>query len=205
VATDVSIADVAVIAGAYLAGSIPFGVIIARARGVDIQEVGSKNIGATNVARQLGKRVGAVVLLLDAGKGALAVAIAAHLVAGGVLAPWTVVAAGLAAVTGHCFSVWLRFAGGKGVATALGVFLLIDPLACAVSVTLFALAYAAFRIASLGSLLGALAFPLALWWRGHPPSYVWLAVAIALLIVVRHRDNIGRLLGGREEPLEPRQ
>jgi glycerol-3-phosphate acyltransferase PlsY len=74
-----------------------------------------------------------------------------------------------------------------------------------VSVTLFALAYAAFRIASLGSLLGALAFPLALWWRGHPPSYVWLAVAIALLIVVRHRDNISRLLAGREEPLEPRE
>jgi glycerol-3-phosphate acyltransferase PlsY len=184
---------------AYLLGSIPFGLIIARALGLgDLRAIGSGNIGATNVLRTGNKAAAAATLLLDAAKGAAAV-----LVARALAGESEELVAALGAIHGNLLPVLLRFSGGKGVATALGVFLLVDPLACGASVLLFALVYAVFRIASLGSLLAALAFPFALWWRGHPPSYVWLAVALALLIVVRHRDNIRRLRAGREAPLEP--
>jgi glycerol-3-phosphate acyltransferase PlsY len=186
---------------AYLAGSLPFGLWIARARGIDIRTVGSGNIGATNVARSLGKKLGALVLLLDAGKGALPVAGALWLVAEGRLVDWAAAATGLAAVVGHCFPVWLRFRGGKGVATALGVFLVIDPLATLACVGVFAASYTLWRIASVGSLLGAAAMPLALWWRGAPGPVLGLTAAIVAVIFLRHRDNLTRLREGDEPPL----
>jgi glycerol-3-phosphate acyltransferase PlsY len=186
---------------AYLAGSLPFGLWIGRARGVDIRSVGSGNIGATNVARSLGKKWGALVLLLDAGKGALPVAGAWWLVAEGRVVDHAVAATGLAAVVGHCFPVWLRFRGGKGVATALGVFLVIDPLAALACVVVFAASYAIWRIASVGSLLGAAAMPLALWWRGAPGPVLALAAAIVAVIFLRHRDNLTRLRKGDEPPV----
>ncbi|MEM9691634.1 MAG: glycerol-3-phosphate 1-O-acyltransferase PlsY [Myxococcota bacterium] len=181
---------------AYLLGSIPFGAIIAKRRGIDIQETGSGNIGATNVARTLGKKTGAVVLLLDAAKGAAAVALA-H--AAGTPDPgWLPMASGFAAVVGHCFPVWLRFHGGKGVATSLGVFVVIEPLACAVSTGIFALVYGVFRIAAVGSLVAAAAFPLVLAAMGHPRAGVLFAALLGVVILIRHRDNLQRLAAGTE-------
>lgn len=183
---------------AFVLGSVPFGAILARRRGVDIQQEGSGNIGATNVARTLGKKLGALVLLLDAAKGALPTAGAGWLAAQGGIDPWAGAGAGLLAVIGHCYTPWLGFQGGKGVATALGVFLVLDPLATGVSVGVFALTYAAFRKASLGSLVGAVIMPLVLWWRAEPAPELALAIATVSLILWRHRDNITRLREGQE-------
>ena len=177
----------------FLAGSIPFGMLIARARGIDIQTVGSGNIGATNVARTLGKSWGVVVLLLDASKGAIPVLLSSDRGPG-----YLPMAVGLAAVLGHCFCPWLRFRGGKGVATALGVFLVIDPVASAIAIAVFVAVYLAFRAASLGSMVAALAFPGLLWWRGHGGLAVALAATLAVVIIFRHRENIDRLRKGTE-------
>ena len=189
---------IALIVLGYLSGSVPFGKILARGRGVDIQHEGSGNIGATNVTRVLGKRLGAVVLALDVAKGALPVALALWLAGRGTVPSFAVAATGLAAVSGHCFPVWLRFRGGKGVATSLGVFVVIDPIASAFSVGIFALTYAAFRAASVGSLVAALAFPFLLLGRGRPVVDVVLAGAMFLIILVRHRENLARLRRGKE-------
>ncbi len=184
---------------AYLAGSIPFGLLIARARGVDIQAVGSGNIGATNVARTLGKKLGALVLVADMLKGGLPMAAARWLLGLDHRAePLLYVAVGLAAVLGHCFPVWLRFKGGKGVATALGVFLVVDPLAALLCIVVFALACAAFRISAVGSLSATIAFPAILWLRDHPMNHLVLALLVAVVIVVQHRGNLGRLRRGEE-------
>jgi acyl phosphate:glycerol-3-phosphate acyltransferase len=176
-------------AAGYLLGSIPTGVIVARARGIDIREQGSGNIGATNVARTLGKKAGAMVLLIDALKGLLPVLAAVHLVAD----PWAHVATAAAAILGHVFPVWLRFRGGKGVATALGVFLGLSPIAAAIAVTVFLAVYVLFKIASVGSLLAGLALVGALWWQRAPLPYVYLGAAAWLLIVIRHQGNLRRL------------
>jgi acyl phosphate:glycerol-3-phosphate acyltransferase len=181
-----------------LSGSVPYGKLFARARGVDIQEEGSGNIGATNVTRVLGKTLGAVVLLFDVAKGALPVGLALWLVERGDAPASAAAATGLAAVAGHCFPVWLRFRGGKGVATSLGVFVVIDPIASAISVALFAVTYAASRAASVGSLVAALAFPFLLFARGRPAIDVALAGAMFLIILLRHRDNLARLRRGKE-------
>lgn len=187
-----------VVAVAYLSGSVPYGYLIARRRGIDIQAEGSGNIGATNVTRILGKKTGVAVLLLDVLKGALPVAVALALAAAGDAARWAVAASALAAVVGHCFPVWLRFHGGKGVATSLGVFLVLDLRASGLAIVVFAVVYAASRVASLGSLAAALLFPAFLWLLGHAPVDVALAAAMALVITIRHRDNIARLREGRE-------
>jgi glycerol-3-phosphate acyltransferase PlsY len=186
------------VAAAYLSGSIPFGLIVARMRGVDVREVGSGNIGATNVSRAVGKKLGAVVLLLDAAKGALPVAAALLLARAGIASPIGVAACALAAVAGHCFPVWLKFRGGKGVATALGVFLVLDPLAALLAVVVFAVVVALSRVAAVGSLVAALAFVITLQLRGRGPEEVALASVIFAIIVVRHVDNIRRLFRGKE-------
>jgi glycerol-3-phosphate acyltransferase PlsY len=198
---DPSILSLALVLAAYLAGSIPFGLLFARARGVDIRRQGSGNIGATNAARVLGKRVGAIVLLLDALKGALPVAAARWLVAGGAVPAWLAGACALAAVVGHCHPLWLRFSGGKGVATSLGVFVVLDPLATGIAAAVFAIVYALGRVVSLGSLAGAIVFPIALAVLERPPALIAFAVATMLLILLRHHDNIARLLRGKEKPL----
>jgi len=186
------------VVGSYLLGSIPFGVLLARARGVDITAVGSKNIGATNVARNLGKKLGLVVLLLDALKGALPVLAARGLIDAGQADPLALTAAGIAAALGHCFPVWLRFRGGKGVATALGIMVVIAPLQAALAVALFIGLYAGFRVASIGSLAAAAAFPFALWAWSFPAPELALAVLLAIVIWFKHRDNIRRLVRGDE-------
>jgi glycerol-3-phosphate acyltransferase PlsY len=198
-----------VAAVAYLLGSIPFGYLLVKAfRGQDIRLSGSGNIGATNVARSGAKGLGAITLLLDVVKGLVAVWFAAvfgrsnlndcgsspcvsqlHLIA----------LAALFVVIGHIFPVWLKFKGGKGVATALGVFLFIFPLAIPVSLVIFILVVAATRYVSLGSILGAMAFPIAAYFLYRPDWFSLVLVsAIAVIIVGKHHANIGRLLAGTE-------
>ncbi|HEX7288992.1 MAG TPA: glycerol-3-phosphate 1-O-acyltransferase PlsY [Candidatus Angelobacter sp.] len=185
---------------AYLLGSIPFGYLLVKIfRGEDVRLTGSGNIGATNVARTGAKGLGAATLALDTLKGLLAVWIASRVAPEGVAAlPYMSVAA-LFAVIGHMFPIWLRFKGGKGVATALGVFILLFPKALLVCLFLFIVVVAATRYVSLGSMLGAISFPVASYFVYHPE---WQVLAptwvIAALIVAKHHQNIRRLLSGTE-------
>ena len=183
---------------AFLLGSIPFGVLFARARGIDLRTIGSGNIGATNAARALGKRTGLLVFLLDGGKGLAPVLVAGRLFAAHPHGPWIVAAVGFAAFLGHLFPPWLRGRGGKGVATAFGVFVALAPWPALIAGLVFALTYALTRLSSLGSLLGATAFVPALYARGGDPASLSLAGAIWLFIMIRHRDNLRRLIRGAE-------
>lgn len=191
---------VAAILLAYFLGAIPFGVILATLwGGRDIRESGSGNIGATNVARVVGPLAGALTLVFDIAKGAGAVLLAEKLSNGS--AKWMMIA-GLAALMGHCFPVWLKFKGGKGVATAAGVFLVLAPPACLAAVILFLLVVIFWRYVSLGSVSAAAAMPLLIYllWAGrHAPLSVTAgALAAALLIIYQHRRNLQRLLEGAE-------
>ena len=188
---------VAVLLAAYLLGSIPTGVLLARSAGIDPRRAGSGNIGATNVARTAGGRLGLFTLVGDALKGALAVAVA-HASSD---AAWAPAAAGLAAILGHLWSVFLRFQGGKGVATTLGVFLFLSPLAILVSVLAFAIAARTFRYVSLASMVAAVTLALACLLTVSSPSVRVAAVVTSILILIRHRDNIGRLRAGTEPRL----
>ena len=185
----------------YLLGSIPFGYLLVRATGGgDIRKVGSGNIGATNVARASGWPVGVATLLLDAAKGFLAVRITEHFAGGSVR---FMVYAGLAAILGHVFPVWLKFAGGKGVATALGVFLAICWPATAAAAVLFILVVLFWRYVSLASISAAAALPLFVYLlyapRHAPPTAVSVSTLIAAVVVImKHRDNIERLIRGTE-------
>jgi glycerol-3-phosphate acyltransferase PlsY len=184
--------------GAYVAGAVPFGYLICRARGVDVRTVGSGNIGATNVARAAGKPLGALALLLDLAKGlgptlAARAALAAH-----ARRDVWVAAVMLAAVLGHVFSIFLRLRGGKGVATALGVTSAVCPLAGGAGVAIYALLYATTRISSVGSLAGTAAAMITVWACGAPRPIAVAATAITLLIVVRHHANLRRLFRGEE-------
>jgi glycerol-3-phosphate acyltransferase PlsY len=178
---------------AYLLGSVPFGVLITRALGLgDLRQIGSGNIGATNVLRTGNKGAAAATLLLDAAKGGVAVLIA-RAAAGETAA----LVAGLAAFLGHLFPVWLGFRGGKGVATFLGVLLALSwPAGLAGCATWLATAFA-FRISSLAALVAAATSPIWLLLFG-PPGSGWLGVALAALVFVRHRANIARLRDGTE-------
>lgn len=183
---------------AYLLGAVPFGLLIGRAfGGADIRRSGSGNIGATNVARSVGPAAGALTLLLDVSKGALSAW------AGGALGGGTIGAslAGLGAVLGHIFPVYLKFRGGKGVATALGVFMILDPRATAIAALVFLGGLGATRRVSVGSLLGSISLPLILHYREAPPATLAAAWACCLLIVYRHRDNLTRLIQGTEPRL----
>lgn len=185
----------AVVAG-YLLGSVPFGVLVARRMaGLDVRQVGSGNIGATNVARAAGKGAGVLTLLLDAGKGALPVVAARWLG----LAPAWVAAVGLAAFLGHLFPVWLRFHGGKGVATALGLLLALEPWAALAGLAGFAAMLALTRMVSVGSMVGAvLGAATVLAVEGVRSPYAWASAAMAGAILVRHRGNLARLARGEE-------
>ncbi|ACY19078.1 glycerol-3-phosphate 1-O-acyltransferase PlsY [Haliangium ochraceum] len=183
---------------AYLLGSIPVGLLLARRRGVDVRRVGSGNIGATNVARSLGKKLGIVVLLGDLLKGALPLLAFRWLGLDRQLAPVWLTIVGVAPVLGHCFPLWLRLRGGKGVSTSLGVFLVLAPALAGLGVLAFALLYRTFRIASVGSMGAAISVATALWLFDHPPAEVQLGIAIALIILIQHRQNIRRLFGGSE-------
>src|SRR5216683_2467046 len=185
----------------YLLGSIPFGLLFTKLfRGGDVRQSGSGNIGATNVARVAGPLPGILTLLFDAAKGAAAVWLAARF--SNENAMWMIIAA-LAALFGHCFPVWLKFRGGKGVATAAGAFLMLSPLALLGSVILFILVVAFWRYVSLGSMAAAAAMPLLIYffWAPHhaPPIIINVGtLAIALLVIYKHDGNLQRLVEGTE-------
>lgn len=183
----------AALAGGYLLGSIPFGLILTRLAGHgDIRTVGSGNIGTTNVLRAGGKALAAVTLLLDGGKGAAAVLLA------GIWGPDMQLAAALGAVLGHMFPVWLGFRGGKGVATALGVLLAIAwPVGAAACATWVAVALS-LRYSSLSALVALAAAPLYAWLFRRDLQLVELCVILAVLIWIRHHANIRRLVTGHE-------
>ena len=177
------------VAFGFVAGAIPFGVIVSRQLGgVDIQQRGSGNIGATNVARVLGAGPGLLVLVLDAAKGALPVAAALHWSGALTIA----LATGGAAILGHCFSPFLGFRGGKGVATALGVFAVLTPELAAISMGVFVLVYGVTRVPALGSLAGVSMIAAVVVWRGQR-ELAALAVATAALLFFTHRSNLARL------------
>ena len=178
----------------YALGSIPFGLLLTRAAGLgDIRAIGSGNIGATNVLRTGRKGLAAATLALDAGKGALAVVIGV-LTAGALGA----LVGGLAAMVGHLFPVWLKWRGGKGVATGLGVTLAAWPEAGLAACAVWLTAAAVTRISSAGALAGSLAAPLIAWSSDAPPEILGLVCAVAVLVWVRHHANIRRLLAGTE-------
>jgi len=199
-----------VLIAAYLIGSIPFGYLIVRmTRGGDVRETGSGGTGATNVSRRAGLAAGLLTLVLDAAKGAFAV-----LVAGVALSHhratinvrWVVAAAAIAVIAGHIFPVWLRFRGGKGVATAAGAFFMVAPFALLCAGLVFVLVVALTRYVSLASLAAAVMIPFFLWlqkWLVQPAADIrpplTAAVVSALLIIFAHRGNIARLVD-RSEP-----
>ena len=178
----------------YLMGSIPFGYIIVRVTaGADIRKTGSGNIGATNVYRK-SRSAGVVTLLLDAGKGYLAVMIAAWISGDGV---WTGIAA-LCVMIGHVFTVWLRFRGGKGVATGCGAFLAVAPQAIAATLVVFILILVFTRYISAASIAAAALFPFWALLLGCPTAIVAWAAPGCVLIIVKHHQNIRRLFAGTE-------
>jgi acyl phosphate:glycerol-3-phosphate acyltransferase len=184
---------------AYLLGAVPVGFLVARAFGIgDIRRHGSGTIGMTNVLRTAGKMPAVLTLIGDVVKGMLAVWLGAH-VAGATPADVPVVA--VAAVAGNCWSVFLRFRGGKGVATGLGALLVLVPWAIAPSALVFLAVVATTRYVSLGSLLGAIGVPVVALVLGYPVRSVIAAFCVALIIVLRHRENIERLLRGTENRL----
>lgn len=194
---DIALAAVFMVIG-YLLGTIPTGYLVARMRGVDIQKVGSGNIGATNVLRAVGLGPAILVALLDPLKGAAAVLLPILLATG----PWIVALAGFATVLGNNFNIFLRLRGGKGVATSLGVFLMIDPWITLLGTVLGIFTMALGRYVSLGSLVGVLSVPLMLLATLTVPlPYLYLAIVLTLLIMFRHRDNIRRLMAGTERRL----
>ncbi|HEX7228162.1 MAG TPA: glycerol-3-phosphate 1-O-acyltransferase PlsY [Candidatus Binatia bacterium] len=178
----------------YLMGSVPVGFILGSRSGIDVRAVGSGNVGATNVARVVGKRQGILTLIADTAKGFLPVILAMQL--GASLAATVLV--GAAAFLGHLYPIFLKFKGGKGVATALGVFLAVAPMATLVLVALFAVTVLASRIVSLSSILTAVAAPIIFWLFSYPPLVVGMAAFIALAITCRHRSNIRRMMNGSE-------
>lgn len=209
---------------AYLIGSIPFSFLVVKvAAGADIRYHGSRNVGATNVARTFGKLPGLIALALDIAKGYGAVALArwmverpdwpdwplvadgAHLSALYSMSLWISLAA-LIAVLAHMFPVWLRFHGGKGVATATGAFLALDPLAIAAGVLVFLIVILATRFVSLASILSASSIPLFLRFLVHAPFWtIVISIVIALAIILKHHSNIARLAQGTERRMGERE
>jgi acyl phosphate:glycerol-3-phosphate acyltransferase len=195
---------------AYLLGSIPFGMLIVKAQsGADLRSTGSGNIGAANVMRSAGAIAGLVTLLGDAGKGYLAVWIAERWTSGAASYRW-MVAAAVAAVLGHVFPVWLRFKGGKGVATTFGAFIPICREAILAAAVLWLLVVAFWRYSSLGSMAAAAALPVLVYLlyapRHAPPTYVTLGtIFVSLLVLLKHRGNLQRLVAGTENRISRRR
>ena len=179
---------------AYLFGSVPTGYILGSLAGVDVRKAGSGNVGATNVARVVGKRHGIFTLVADIAKGLVPVVIALYL---GLTSTATALV-GVAAFLGHLYPVFLRFQGGKGVATALGVFLGLSPWATLVLMPIFVLVILATRVVSLSSMVAAASAPIVFWLLTSSPILTGTSVFIALMIILRHRGNIQRLLSGTE-------
>jgi len=198
---NIPLTSVFILLAAYFCGSIPFGLLLGKLFGAkDVRKTGSGNIGATNVARSAGLSAGILTLLLDASKGAIPVWLARHYFPG--QAAFQILA-GLGALGGHCFTAWLKFRGGKGVATAAGVFMVLCPPAAAGALIIFALVVGFWRYVSLASVSAAAAMPLLIYflWAPHyaPPISVTAgSLAAAVLIVYKHDANLQRLVEGTE-------
>ena len=201
-----------IVVAAYLLGSIPSGYVLVRLfRHQDIRQSGSGNIGATNVLRFGGKGLAAATFFMDMLKGCAAVWLGGAM--GGLLVPGAApddmrALAALVAVLGHIFPVWLDYKGGKGVATGFGVFLVASPWAALAAISVFFIVLALSRYVSLASVLGAGSFPLFAWWLGRihvcavrTPFFVAVEIAVALLLIAKHHQNIRRLLAGTESKL----
>ena len=185
---------------AYLLGSIPFAYLAGRARGVDLRTVGSGNLGAANVFRTLGRRMGIGVMAADVLKGVVAVVIARLITDD----PWPAIAAA-AAMAGHVYPVWLRFKGGKGVAVGGGAVIALTPLAALAVFAIWILVVATTRYTSLASIIGALAATPLVWAFGYPVSSIIFVGLGSTALLVLHRDNMRRLLAGRENRIEFRR
>jgi glycerol-3-phosphate acyltransferase PlsY len=191
---------------AYLLGSIPFGYLIVRwQKGVDVRSTGSGSTGATNVMRNLGIIGFVATFILDVGKGTFAVLLASRLTSGDPRwiplsgDPRWIALSSVAAILGHCFPVWLKFRGGKGVATGVGVFIALAPVQVGLVLILFAIVVAIWRYISLGSIVGTAAFPLLVFFMTSEPLPIVLGAAVgALIIISMHHANIRRLLNGTE-------
>ena len=193
--------------GAYVLGSIPFGQIISKkVASIDITTRGSGNIGATNVARELGMKWGIVTLLLDMLKGLVPVAVSMkHGAEGGSFSFIGPSVVGLCALVGHQFSCFRRFNGGKGVATALGVYLALSPLSTVLALILFVLIVAKWSFVSLASMVAALSIPILLFTFGMSGISIIVSAIMALLICLKHHENIGRLIKGEERKWKDRK
>ena len=191
--------------GAYLLGSIPFGYLVAKAKGIDIRSVGSGNIGATNAMRVLGKPAGIFVLLMDAAKGYTAIWLAALLAKqfqADVNIETLRVIAGIGAVLGHNYTCWLKFKGGKGIATTAGVYLALAPWALLVALVVFILALVLTIYVSVGSIAAAIAMPITVWvMTPHNLFLCLVTTALGFLAVWKHKGNIQRLMAGTENRL----
>jgi acyl phosphate:glycerol-3-phosphate acyltransferase len=182
------------VAVAYLVGSVPFAYLLSRHRGIDLRQVGSGNVGATNVLRTSGVRIAVLAMGLDLFKGIAAVVVAQRLALGS----GTQMAAGLASVVGHIYPVWLRFKGGKGVATAAGVFAVLTPVALVFASGAFLLSVWTTRYISVGSIVGAITLAVVAIVTDTPGVIEVGSAIVALMILYRHRANIGRLRAGTE-------
>lgn len=186
------------IAAAYLIGSIPFGLVFGKLAGIDVRTSGSGNIGATNVSRLVGKKMGVLTLVADVGKGFLPMMAAAWFLREAQTGESVVLYCGAATFLGHLFPIYLKFKGGKGVATALGVFLYLDPVAVLIALAAFIVAVFASGYISVGSLAAAALFPGISWYLGTGGSQLLLAGFVSILIWAKHHENIVRLLKQQE-------
>ena len=184
---------------AYLIGSIPFGLVYGKLAGIDIRQSGSGNIGATNVNRLLGKKLGLMTLISDAAKGLIPMALTGWLLKDQPGTDLWVTLCGSAAFLGHIFPISLKFQGGKGVATALGIFLYLNPLAALAAVIIFVCVVYLGGYVSLGSLLAAASMPAIIWLVDGSREHIIMTVAIAILIWIKHHENIGRLVRREEK------
>ncbi|MCD6327356.1 glycerol-3-phosphate 1-O-acyltransferase PlsY [bacterium] len=195
------ILGIAAVIGAYLVGSIPFGLIVGKIMaGSDVRQKGSGNIGATNVMRAAGKTAGIITLLLDIVKGYIAVLGAQTLAP----QPNSLIPlyASIAVLLGHCFPIYLRFRGGKGVATALGIFLRLAPVLVLIALGIFIVVVAITRFVSVGSIIAVLSVPIIIGLAGGKVSSIALSSAIAALVIAKHNKNIARLIRGEENKLD---
>ncbi len=189
--------SIILVSASYLAGSVPVGVLVGRLFGFDPRQVGSGNIGMTNVARAAGRGAAAITFAGDLLKGAIPV-LAARATGTGAT---TIALVALAAFMGSIFSVFLGFKGGRGVSTSLGIWLAMAPVATVIALAVFLIVLAITRIVSLGSICAAIAMPVLIVAMGFPRAYVALVIVIAVLVLLRHRDNILRLASGEEPKL----